>query len=399
MDRTHKPRIFLCHANEDQPRVMELYRQLKEAGYEPWLDKYDLLPGQNWRSEIRGIITDPYNLVVVCLSCNSLTKRGVVQQEIAWALDVLERTPEGAIYLIPARLEDCKVPDRLADLHWVNLFELKGFEYLKRSLDYEIGKRADGVPFIPQKQRARSEEQEEAQGLEQERLAGEQAAQEEAEREAERLPAEQAEIAPAKPKVKAVGPEPAESIVHKKPAEKAWNWERLRLPVVALVGLVIVGVVIGLFGGGGKPTPTPIATPSVVAVAQTASIPSPVPPPPTPTPDCRDIQVPFLELYFSDGQPHERSLEGTNVVTVTLAEIDNLPILSGRAVLSDTNAEACTCTWLSRMGNTGPWRSMDPDLKNCDFSIEVPRRDMDVQLKLTIGNNAPQGFIIRVSDP
>jgi formylglycine-generating enzyme required for sulfatase activity len=136
-----EPRIFLCHAKEDKPCVAELYRQLKQVGYHPWLDKEDLLPGQDWRHEIEKIIRDPYNIVVVCLSCNSVTKRGVVQQEIKWALDVLDQTPEGTIYLIPARLEECQVPDRLSELHWVELFELDGFAKLKQALDFELSKR------------------------------------------------------------------------------------------------------------------------------------------------------------------------------------------------------------------------------------------------------------------
>ncbi len=136
-----KPRIFLCHASEDKPRVRELYRQLKQAGYHPWLDKEDLLPGQDWRHEIEKMIRDPYNIIVVCLSNNSVTKRGVVQQEIKRALDVLDYTPEGSIYLIPARLEECQVPDRLSELHWVELFEPDGFGKLKQALDFELGKR------------------------------------------------------------------------------------------------------------------------------------------------------------------------------------------------------------------------------------------------------------------
>jgi formylglycine-generating enzyme required for sulfatase activity len=143
-----KPRIFLCHAKEDKARVIELYQQLKAAGYSPWLDKYDLLPGQDWWTEIEKIISDPYNLVVVCLSKNSTTKRGVVQQEIAGALDVLKKMPEDTIYLIPARLEPCQVPKRLSHLHWVDLFEPDGLEHLKRSLDVEIGKRPR--PFEPE---------------------------------------------------------------------------------------------------------------------------------------------------------------------------------------------------------------------------------------------------------
>jgi hypothetical protein len=136
-----KPRIFLCHASEDKPKVQELYHQLKAAGYRPWLDKYDLLPGQDWWTEIKKIMDDSYNLVVVCLSPNSTTKRGVVQKEIKRALDVLDEMPEDTIYLIPARLEPCQAPARLSSLHWVDLFEPDGFDNLKRALDFEIARR------------------------------------------------------------------------------------------------------------------------------------------------------------------------------------------------------------------------------------------------------------------
>jgi hypothetical protein len=39
-------KIFLCHANEDKPKVREVYRRLKAEGFEPWLDEEDLLPGR-----------------------------------------------------------------------------------------------------------------------------------------------------------------------------------------------------------------------------------------------------------------------------------------------------------------------------------------------------------------
>jgi hypothetical protein len=48
MANQKEPRIFLCHASDDKERVRELYRQLKEAGFRPWLDEEDLLPGQKW---------------------------------------------------------------------------------------------------------------------------------------------------------------------------------------------------------------------------------------------------------------------------------------------------------------------------------------------------------------
>jgi formylglycine-generating enzyme required for sulfatase activity len=146
-----KPRIFLCHASEDKPRVAELYHQLKDAGYHPWLDKYDLLPGQDWWNEIEKVISNPYNLVVVCITSQSVSKRGVVQKEINQALSLLDQVPEDTIYLIPARMEPCQSPKRISRLHWVDLFEPDGFENLRRAIDFELEKRKIQPTPMPEK--------------------------------------------------------------------------------------------------------------------------------------------------------------------------------------------------------------------------------------------------------
>jgi formylglycine-generating enzyme required for sulfatase activity len=80
----------------------------------------------------------------------------------------------------------------------------------------------------------------------------------EVERQVEQLPTEKAERIAEKPQVEPFAPEPVKPPVRKKPAGQAWNWGRLRLPLalVALLGLAIGGVAIGLLGGGQKPTPT-----------------------------------------------------------------------------------------------------------------------------------------------
>ena len=65
----------------------------------------------------------------------------MVQQEIKWALDILDQMPEETIYLIPVRLEDCPTPDRLSELHWVILYEPDGWEHLRRALDSELNRR------------------------------------------------------------------------------------------------------------------------------------------------------------------------------------------------------------------------------------------------------------------
>jgi hypothetical protein len=125
-------RVFLCYASEDRPAVRQLYHRLCADGVDAWLDVEKLLPGEVWREAIPRAVRAS-DVVIVCLSHNS-TKAGYVQKEIRLALDVADEQPEGTIFLIPARLEEYTVPDRLSCWHWVNLFEEKGYERLMRAL-------------------------------------------------------------------------------------------------------------------------------------------------------------------------------------------------------------------------------------------------------------------------
>jgi hypothetical protein len=126
-------RIFLSYAREDRDRVRLLYKQLQEAGFNPWMDIENLVPGQDWELVVEGAIKDS-DFALVCLSNSSTSKQGYIQKEIKIALDVLDMMPEGAIYLIPIRLDECQVPNRLSKQQWADLFEDDGFERLMEAL-------------------------------------------------------------------------------------------------------------------------------------------------------------------------------------------------------------------------------------------------------------------------
>ena len=126
-------RVFLCHSSGDKPSVRVLYSQLKFAGVAPWLDEMNLLPGQEWEREIPNAVRSS-DIVIVCLSREAISKRGFVQREIRIALDVADEQPEGAMYIIPLKLEECDVPERLRKWHWINSFEAGAFERLLQSL-------------------------------------------------------------------------------------------------------------------------------------------------------------------------------------------------------------------------------------------------------------------------
>src|ERR1039457_4954814 len=143
-DQTAKPApepsltIFLCHDSGDKAAVRRLYQNLLRDGFQPWLDEESLLPGQDWDSEIRKAVRGSH-VVVVCLSRRSLTRSGYIQKEIKFALDLAEQQPEGRIFIVPVRLEECEVPERFRKWQWVNIFDAGGYEKLVRALRLRAG--------------------------------------------------------------------------------------------------------------------------------------------------------------------------------------------------------------------------------------------------------------------
>lgn len=125
--------IFLCHSSEDKAAVRKVFDELLQFGFNPWLDEQRLLPGQDWKAEIKKALRKT-DVVVVVLSKKSVTKSGFVQAEIKYALDIADEKPEGTIFIIPLRLEKCTVPDRLSQWQWVDYFEEGGSERLFSAL-------------------------------------------------------------------------------------------------------------------------------------------------------------------------------------------------------------------------------------------------------------------------
>jgi hypothetical protein len=122
-------RVFLCHASPDKPAVRYLHRRLQDEGIEPWLDEVNILPGQDWDHQIRTAIRSSH-VVLVCLSRASINRIGYLQKEIRHVLDVADEQPPGTIFLIPVRLEECNVPDRISRWQWVDMFEEYGYARL-----------------------------------------------------------------------------------------------------------------------------------------------------------------------------------------------------------------------------------------------------------------------------
>jgi formylglycine-generating enzyme required for sulfatase activity len=142
---TNRPlRVFLCHSSNDKPAVRELYQKLRaEPWISPWLDEEELYPGQDWETEIEKAV-ESSDVVLVCLSNGSINKRGFVQKELRFALDVALEMPEETIFIIPLRLEECTPPRSLRDWHYADYFAGQRERSLQRLL-VSLKQRADSL--------------------------------------------------------------------------------------------------------------------------------------------------------------------------------------------------------------------------------------------------------------
>lgn len=121
------PIVFMSSAREDTDRVEPVYKALKAAGFQPWLDVADLVPGANWQKSIRQTI-EKADFFLVFVSRESITKAGYVQKEIRLALNEMSKRPNQ--FIIPVRLDAVLPPQNLIQYQWVDLFSPQGMDKL-----------------------------------------------------------------------------------------------------------------------------------------------------------------------------------------------------------------------------------------------------------------------------
>jgi len=120
--------IFLSYVREDQHLVGRLVAQLEQAGFEIWLDREQLKPGQQWQSKIRQAIEEAAFFIACFSEANQARSRSYTNEELTLAIEELRLRPTGQTWLIPVEFSKDSVPDRsiragetLRDIHRVDL--------------------------------------------------------------------------------------------------------------------------------------------------------------------------------------------------------------------------------------------------------------------------------------
>jgi hypothetical protein len=143
-EEPEEERIFISYAHADQQEVLKIHQVIKQAGYNPWIDKYDIAVGEKWERAIEKAVKN-CTLFVACISKNSFDRRGWIQKEIKHALEQIDFLLDDDIFIIPLRLEDTKktLPERLESIQALNYFEPDGPERLLAAIEEALKRRAD----------------------------------------------------------------------------------------------------------------------------------------------------------------------------------------------------------------------------------------------------------------
>ncbi|MCP4345964.1 MAG: toll/interleukin-1 receptor domain-containing protein [Desulfobacterales bacterium] len=130
-------KVFISYGEEDYQVAKKLYDDLKGSGFDPWMDREDILGGRNRKQEIRkAILKSSYFLVL--LSEKPLSDRGYFHKELKTALEILDEVPPDKIFILPVRLDACKVAyENLQNIQYTDLFPSydEGFRQIVRALE------------------------------------------------------------------------------------------------------------------------------------------------------------------------------------------------------------------------------------------------------------------------
>lgn len=132
-----KKHVFLSYCHDNASEVTQLRDELTAAGEAVWWDK-DILPGKDWKQEIRRAMKNSY-AVVLCLSKELAVRiESGVFPEVSDAITVYRKQAPGGIFLIPIRLSDCEIPD-------IEIDDTRTLDRLQSTDLFPVSKRVAGL--------------------------------------------------------------------------------------------------------------------------------------------------------------------------------------------------------------------------------------------------------------
>jgi WD40 repeat protein len=125
--------VFLSHSSADKPAVETLALKLREAGLEPFLDKWHLVPGKLWQPGLEEGLRNSRACIVFV---GSEGIGPLQRQEMLVAIDRGAKDPDFRVIpvLLPGSRKPTGIPDFLAQRTWVEFPSVEDDDAFQRLL-------------------------------------------------------------------------------------------------------------------------------------------------------------------------------------------------------------------------------------------------------------------------
>ncbi len=138
------PKVFICHANEDKNKAAEIYERLETEGFRAWLDQKELRGGDAWDRHINRTIKNIDYFLVLQSRALEDKLEGYVNKEIRIAMDRQRYFRPGIRFIIPLKIEACKLLEDLDYLQTIDLSEEDNFSEITKAIKRDWQRRNRG---------------------------------------------------------------------------------------------------------------------------------------------------------------------------------------------------------------------------------------------------------------
>jgi TIR domain len=103
-------RVFISYSRKDEDFAQELLGGLQIIGFDPFLDKHDIAPGEDWEARL-GRLIEAADTVVFVISPDA-----VASERCAWEVERTEALKKRLLPIVFRHVEEALVPPRLKRL-------------------------------------------------------------------------------------------------------------------------------------------------------------------------------------------------------------------------------------------------------------------------------------------
>jgi hypothetical protein len=115
-------KVALLYSTIDKDEVIKIYSNLKKDGFSPWMDIYNISPGEETMSAVSSAVIG-CDVILLCLSRKAISQEVHLQDSFQFAINYVNSHPQGHTYLFPLKLDDCDIPNILREWQWVSLYD------------------------------------------------------------------------------------------------------------------------------------------------------------------------------------------------------------------------------------------------------------------------------------